>query len=115
MKDQVLSVEQMKVLGELGIDIFPDKDSLNWYSPDDLHCGITGYDICRAFTLQDVLELLPRWINSYALSIGINSFYICPFNVSYSYVDVSTSILHQENGKTLLDAAYKMLLWTIKK
>jgi len=117
MKDQVLSIEQMKVLGSLDIDISTKEEYLNWCrwnigtnkNGEILSLGVSGYGICRAFTFQDVINLLPRCIDDYSLIFDIDA---C--NISYLHYGISIDVLCQECGETILDTAYKMLVWVLK-
>lgn len=130
---KVLSLEQMNRLKELGVDVsnasvrvgqmvFYHGDS--WYGvdsynvhlleddDDDTSCFEEEY---KLFTLQDIIELLPK-------SILINSVkhWICvspnclltEFQVMYVDGDDSYAVMRQD--KSLLQAAYNMLIWVIE-
>ena len=154
MKNQVLSIEQMQRLKELGVDtskasmacLFQDGES-NIYDWDEVveECSEFGdcfqyfvkndegnhnkvymslldaeggnYDHsyredCAVFTLQDVIDLLPK-------SILINSVkhWICvspnclltEFQIMYVDGDYCHAVMKQD--KSLLQAAYNMLVW----
>ncbi len=101
---EVLSIEQMNKLKELGVDT----------SKASVRVG-TMYFKYRAFTLQDVIELLPK-------SIIINSVkhWFCvsqnclltEFQVMYFNGYDSYGVIKQ--NKSLLQAAYNMLIWVIE-
>lgn len=110
MNKQVLSIEQMQELIDLGIDT--SKASTYWYGTDEVEFVCSGTDmdkdcgdeICPTFTLQDILEMLPDTGKGYAnyphlfkASDGIN--WYC------SYGTVTCEIM----GETPLNAAFKML------
>jgi len=125
---QVLSIEQMKHLGDLGIDT--SNASMTWmlypYEEDkqpklSLREWNTFKEPFRiqhcipAFTLLDVLELLPKEIktstDTYWLTISIydcKEWYVC-----YSMSD-EFDYYKEFKSKSLLDAAYDMLCWCIE-
>jgi hypothetical protein len=121
---KVLSIEQMKHLGDLGIDT--SNASMTWmlypYEEDkqpqlSLREWNTFKEPFRiqhcipAFTLLDVLELLPKEIktgtNNYWLVMSHDSekWYIC-----YSEFDYYKEF----RSHSLIDAAYDMLCWCIE-
>ena len=123
MRKQVLDVEQMKHLQELGINT--DNASAVWINPDkhvDWDIDLlyerpmphtNEYDeFIPAYTLQDVLELLPGIIEhereKYILMIDV-------FNKAihyFRYTQVLTFIKFKEIP--MIDAAYEMLCWCIE-
>ena len=103
---KVLSIEQMTRLKELGVDVTPKEECLMYSSVGgDDYKLMYGQSVCeddiKAFTLQDVIELLPienidirrncheRWVISYKDEITFKS-------------------------EFMIDAAYKMLIWVIE-
>lgn len=124
MEEQVLSIEQMRELQELGIDTY--KASMCWYHyyvgmytkgweclPKDIEDyvmipKIDSADILEripTFTLQDILEMLPRTINY----DGSKRLRIVPPN-EIEYTNYSLEG-HFTYGESLLDAAFNMLKW----
>ena len=128
MENQVLSIEQMNQLKELGIDT--SKASMCYiskYTSCDFDDGDEIVVVCNdfnkrlynefgpAFTLQDIIELLPK-------SILINSVkhWICvspnclltEFQIMYVDGDDSYAVMKQD--KSLLQAAYNMLIWVVE-
>ena len=125
---KVLSFEQMQKLKELGIDtskasirvgrmIFTQSDP--WYGKEeydvylfdhednDTNCFVEKY---RAFTSQDIIELLPREVTDcadYQLLIDKQR---DSYSVSYENTD---SFLVSFCRVELLDCLYEMLLWVI--
>lgn len=141
MGKQVLSIEQMLHLQELGVDtskasmvlIYKDEEGneVEWEDINDfedgeifaelLHAETGDYDhsyrrCCGVFTLQDVLDLLPKEIE---IEIFIHKWF---FNIDYQRLDMTYSYT-AENGASwniksisikdvlLIDAAYEMLCW----
>lgn len=103
---KVLSIEQMTKLKELGVDVTPKEECLMYSSVGgDDYKLMCGQSVCdddvKAFTLQDVIELLPienidirrncheRWVISYKNEITFKS-------------------------EFMIDAAYQMLIWVIE-
>lgn len=135
---QVLSVEQMKHLQELGLDtsdasmvlIATDDDSctLDWQDAEKaikyhwhdvyfyLYDAETGSydhsyrDSCGVFTLQDILDKLPCFIGTHVLTLQkLASSGTCLYMEPYS-----RSILNLTESKELIDATYEMLCWCIE-
>nr|DAT85369.1 MAG TPA: hypothetical protein [Caudoviricetes sp.] len=131
---QVLSIEQMKHLQELGLDTsdasiywarvshgsrIDDKSKGVWFL--SLHkefqtCGFMSYEILPTYTLQDILDKLPKEIktstDTYWLGISIydcKEWYVC-----YSMSD-EFDYYEEFKSRQLIDAAYEMLCWCIEK
>ena len=131
---KVLSLEQMTKLKELGVDVsnasvrvgqmvfyhgdsYYGADSYNVHllkdDDDDTSCFEEEY---KSFTLQDIIELLPK-------SILINSvkhwIFVSPncllTEYQIMYVDGDDSYAVMKQDKSLLQAAYNMLIWVIEK
>ena len=124
---KVLSIEQMNKLEELGVDVSnANMCYISIYPYGDLSDGIVpvGKDFNKnfynefgdVFTLQDIIELLPK-------SIIINSVkhWFCvsqnclltEFQVMYFDGYDSYGVIKQ--NKSLLQAAYNMFLWVIEQ
>ena len=103
---KVLSIEQMSKLKELGVDVTPKAGCIMYSSVGgDDYKLMYGQSVCeddiKAFTLQNVIELLPienidirrncheRWVMSYKDEITFKS-------------------------EFMIDAAYLMLIWVIE-
>lgn len=134
MSKQVLSIEQMKHLKELGVDtskasmvlLYTDDEGeiIEWEDADEfpekfveLYDAETGnYDhsyrrCCGVFTLQDILDLLPKKIDEVDVLI-INP---CKNIWSVSYAEEDTGELYGGFIKEeLIDAAYEMLCWCVE-
>lgn len=124
MIKQVLSIEQMQHLQELGLEL---KDTMlywivykvgneknfvttkeNAMEVIDESCGMLP-----AYTLQDVLDALPESIKAGNTEYTISFYYIHgKWAVDYSS-DTSADIQSNE-CEYIIDAAYSRLLWCIK-
>lgn len=132
MSKQVLSIEQMQHMKELGVDT--SKASMYWVrlvrlpnvknkekevlidwfldlQKEHMHVGYDEYECFPTFTLQDVLDLLPKEIDkdsrNYQLEIYRNP---QRYYVSYYWLD---NLLISLNEVEFIDAAYEVLLWVI--
>lgn len=133
MKDQVLSIEQMKHLQELGVDT--SKAKMAWYATYEAEP--TWYNELRirdevfdknypsvpTFTLQDMLEMMPkkimiemsndfcRSVEAYFLDVSLN---ICNDKRQCGYIHFSKRenyICHKYENTDLLTCVYEMLCW----
>lgn len=99
---QVLSIEQMKHLKELGLDT---SDASMCMDAD------TNYDYYHGtYTLQDILNKLPCFIGNQVFTIHkLVDSYTC------LYIELYTrSFINITEGEELIDAAYDMLCWCIE-
>lgn len=120
MRNQTLSVEQMMHLKELGVDT--SKASMCWLhlnlldeewvlAVNDRHASGADVELIPAFTLQDIIEVLPKEIktstDTYWLTMSHDSeeWYIC-----YSMSD-EFDYYKEFKSDSLLEAAYNMLCW----
>jgi len=116
---KVLSIEQMAKLKELGVDVEPN--GLDFmYSPvvlDEyrlMYAESVCEDDMKAFNLQDVIELLPKRLES---SYGYIDLIIQPNMDSSVYVfsyEREDAIICWFFNENILDAAYQMLIWVIE-
>ena len=127
MTKQVLDVQQMQHMQELGLEL--KETMLYWVVYEAGHennfvttkenamevidesCGMLP-----AYTLQDVLDALPESIlkNDIQYWLSICRVSISIWMISYSDdVDLTTN-LHHEEYESLIDAAYSMLCWAIE-
>lgn len=115
---QVLSIEQMKHLKELGLDI-SDASMVFQRGSATRHewvLHVMGYaDVSLrekefAYTLQDILGKLPCFIGNEVLTIQkLADSYTC------LYIELYTrSFINITEGEELIDAAYDMLCWCIE-
>ena len=117
---KVLSIEQMNQLKELGIDVKPKGTCLMYTSDSsDNYYLKYGESTCEddvvAFGLQDIIELLPKYIiiNSvkHWFCVSQNCL-LTEFQVMYFDGYDSYGVIKQ--NKSLLQAAYNMLIWVIE-
>lgn len=124
---QVLSVEQMKHLQELGLDT--SDASMHWQYLPTADAIINGTDEIEeepclfvsqpnmkheypSYTLQDILDKLPPVIEKYYwLAIRVSA-HKGMWYVEYNGRGCTLSYFYSEN---LIDAAYGMLCWCIEK
>lgn len=132
MSKQVLDIQQMKHLQELGLDTsnasmywvrlvrLPNVKKkkkevlIDWFldlKKGYMHVGYDEYESLPTFTLQDILDLLPseiqkdgRWATLDILKHPQN-YIMCFWN--------GEPLFRCEN-KELIDAAYEMLCWCIE-
>ena len=124
MSKQVLDVQQMQHLQELGLELKPSlvhyykvvsEDNGKWYlslTIGDILDGSPRYRYIPAYTLQDVLDALPK-----SLEIGKSKYEISIYMIGgkwavdyYSETDADIQSLECEN---LIDAVYSRLCWAI--
>lgn len=118
MEEQVLTIEQMQELIELGVDISKasmcwwkgnrnTKDILAIYHPED----DVAFHIIPTFTLQDMLEMIPNYsICHYDTRIEDLDGYVITLKNGEAGLNFARNI-HTERDVKLLDAAYNMLKW----
>lgn len=139
---QVLSIEQMKHLKELGLDtsdasmvlIATDDDGCellwedaekaikhHWYNVhfNLYYVNTSSYDHslkeeCGVFTLQDIIGKLPRHINDFGTKnkLHIEPTFAGPWCISYQ-IGICEPFVFKLSGN-LLDSAYEMLCWCIE-
>lgn len=125
---QILDIQQMQHLQELGMELdydtlcryvkFEDTDWLLKPSSDLNIIGISCKYI-SAYTLQDVLDALPKeikyageccWLCFEAADERIGYYNEdCNFNREYVYYDVK-----ETSESNIIDSAYRLLCWAIE-
>lgn len=127
MKEQVLSIEQMQRLKELGIDTSKAKMAWyaiyetepNWYNELNIRDDIfdKNYPSVPTFTLQDILEMMPRTIywneDTYHFEMlkGESGYTICYGLINDNNDLMYCMIIHESN---VIDCAYETLCWCAK-
>ena len=117
MKDQVLSIEKMQKLKELGVDA--SKASMAWYQDYDdlLDRSYSLYELTNftkklynipTFTYNDAINILPHYIynkdmNKYYLFIDKK--YIC-----YEHIKLNPVYIYKVVSNNL-NNVYNMLIW----
>lgn len=118
---QVLSVEQMKHLQELGLDTSDGSMCFEWNESDSDNMVVTSpdadtnYDYYHeTYTLQDILDKLPRYINVFCITykLCVEPLFAGPWAISYQK-SISEPFIVKVSGN-LLESAYEMLCWCIE-
>lgn len=133
MSKQVLSIEQMQHLKELGVDtskatmcwmrvIRPETSHdkkrtviLDWFlslSKETIHTGLDIVEEFPAFTLQDILDLLPYEVEKFGKT-HVLEFDKTDERYRVYYIN-SGRIIVLSSKVNLIDAAYEMLCWVIE-
>lgn len=114
---QVLSIDQMKHLKELGLDTSDASMCFEWNESDSDNMVVTSMDADTnydyyhgTYTLQDILNKLPCFIGNQVFTIHkLVDSYTC------LYIELYTrSFINITEGEELIDAAYDMLCWCIE-
>lgn len=114
---QVLSIEQMKHLKELGLDTSDASMCFEWNESDSDNMVVTSMDADTnydyyygTYTLQDILNKLPCFIGNQVFTIHkLADIYTC------LYIELYTrSFINITEGEELIDAVYDMLCWCIE-
>ena len=126
MENQVLTIEQMLELEALSIDT--SIASMFWYidgrfkqlipcsNQDTIGDWTEQYGencIIPAFTLQDILDMLPKNIMCSNKQLKTCNYKLCTFDnkVMYTFNSFDQRWLKCTHGKNLLEAAFNMLKW----
>lgn len=118
---QVLDVQQMQYLQELGLDT--SNASMYWLSYNGVSVAIpinfhlptsdNDYVICNAYTLQDVLDALPK-----SLEIGKSKYEISIYMIggkwAVDYYSETDADIQSEEYESLIDAVYSRLCWCVE-
>ena len=126
MNKQCLDVQQMQHLQELGLDT--SNASMYWisyngisaYVPSNFHLPTSDNDyvICDAYTLQDMLSILPTEIRAnrrFWLRIDFSDECIYYYCDDFNLVEHREKVFGYDGIDGLIDAAYEMLCWCIEK
>jgi len=133
MKNQVLSIEQMQKLKELGIDTSEASMAVyNIYAGEQkeydilaangafaekqehdrfgygIH-NVVSFDKKPVFTLQDIVELLPTTIHTDGGFFYLTIMRTCIFY--YFVYEDGKRILNKEFDDDIIQSAYEMLIW----
>ena len=127
MAKQTLSIEQMQHLQELGLDT--SNASMCWiktpngrdltFNDEWVNFEESILDPVLAYTLQDVLDALPKYyhianIGWTKLSIRVHT--TKEWEIGYVYTDELSKYAYGGRilGKELIDAAYELFCWCVE-
>ena len=119
IEEQVLSIEQMKHLQELGVDTSDASmcwvADNEWESEEDWHVTIPNnflmpYNTIPTYTIGDLIEKLPKHIDGSCLLIEF-----CASDLGYGDWDCGElygiNAQQKFNDKSLKEALYDLLCW----
>lgn len=125
---QVLSIDQMKHLQELGLDT--SDASMCWCSfigniDEEWELEIyedvinqkrdsSFWEIVPTYTLQDILDKLPHYLNPFPSKQILFAWMIERDTIAYRNVESVDDCLKHFTDNSLIDAAYEMLCWCIE-
>lgn len=132
MSKQCLDVQQMQHLQELGLEM--KETMLYWARCVDNNpraathygkwvlikgnnaqtVGLMHWEFIPAYTLQDVLDALPDFIDEYCLIIDMSFGVIRYDNLKRKDSPILKETYFNDEDKYLIDAAYSMLCWAIE-
>ena len=118
IEEQVLSIEQMKRLQELGVDT--SDASMCWVAGEDTFTGEEEWNLCipnhfllpyniPTYTTGDLIEKLPKTIGIYHLMIDWNL-----MQIEYTNWSWQESVFREcfiLNDKPLINTLYDCLCW----
>ena len=118
IEEQVLSIEQMKHLQELGVDT--SDASMCWVAGEDTFTGEEEWNLCipnhfilpyniPTYTTGDLIEKLPKTIGIYHLMIDWNL-----MQIEYTNWSWQESVFREcftLNDKPLINTLYDCLCW----
>ena len=123
MSKQRLDVQQIQHLQELGMKLdyntlfkyvkFEDSDWLLKPSSDLNIIGISCKYI-PAYTLQDVLDALPDFIDEYSLIIEMAFGIVRYDSLKWEDTPILKETYFNDEDKYLIDAVYEMLVWCVE-
>lgn len=118
---QVLSIEQMKHLQELGLDTSDASMCVEWRESDESKKVVTSLDADtyydyyhESYTLQDILDKLPHYLNPFPSKQILFAWMIERDTIAYRNVEDIDDCLKHFTDDLLIDAAYEMLCWCIE-
>lgn len=129
MKKQVLSIDQMKNLQSLGLDVsdasmywvrrshgsnIRDESKGKWFlslQKEFITCGFTSYEVLPTFALQDILNKLPRYLNPLPSKQIKFAWMIERDAIAYRNVEDVYDCFKHFIDDSLIGAVYQMLCW----
>ncbi len=118
MENQVLTIEQMIRLKELGVDVKPKGNCLMYTSDSSDNYYLkygesTCEDDIKAFSLQDVIESLTDEVEEVIVSVNNEDYYIKCWEYKH-YEENELKKIHFVDIKQILNACYEMIIWVIE-
>lgn len=125
MSKQVLDVQQMQHLQELGMDTrnasmcwIKDTEGNQHLSVHDEYCYEASFmNPIPAYTLQDVLDALPKRIcDKGTFYLGCYDIMIDEHEICYAKwcgAEIESTYVEMDIKDNLIDAAYELLVWAI--
>ena len=126
MTKQVLDVHQMQHLQELGLELKETmlywvnihKEKRDWFMSNNSVSKIYADECLPAYTLQDVLDALPKEIMyenkrcwaSIDLEDGFIGYYYENYSLYYKWAYFEAVM----KDESIIDAAYELLVWCIE-
>ena len=112
---KVLSIKQMIRLKELGVDVKPTGECLMYTSDSSDNYYLkygesTCEDDIKAFSLQDITELLTDDVQKAIVFINNEEYFVKCYEIKYDEENVF-KIIYFDNIKQLLNACCEMLIW----
>ena len=108
LEDQVLSIEQVRELQELGFDVIKHSslksNGKQIIVKDDFYIG--GAPLFPTMSIGDIIDILPTHIGKYVLNINKRD---------VSYYDSKTSILFYAYRYRFINSLFDCLVWCIKQ
>lgn len=129
---QVLSIKQMKYLQDIGLDTsdasmywvrrshgsrIDDESKGEWFlslQKEFMVCGFISYEILPTYTLQDILDKLPHYLNPFPSKKILFAWMIERDTIAYRNVESVDDCLKHFTDNSLIDAAYEMLCWCVE-
>lgn len=118
---QVLSIEQMKHLQDIGLDTSDASMCIEWKESDENNKVVnsldadTNYDYYYpTYTLQDILDKLPYYLNPFPSKQILFAWMIERDTIAYRNVESADDCLKHFTDNSLIDAAYEMLCWCVE-
>lgn len=123
MSKQCLDVQQMQHLQKLEMKLdyntlfkYVKFEGSDWLLKPSSDLDIIGIS-CKyipAYTLQDVLDALPDFIDEYSLIIDIAFGVIRYDNLKWKDSPILKETYFNDEDKYLIDAAYELLVWCVE-
>lgn len=118
IEDQVLSIEQIKELRELGFDVNKHSslksNGKQIITKDDFYIG--GAPLFPTLTIGDIMDILPKVINSHGIEYGRNAdyglslIYLNKYYIRYIGIHISLALIIFESYN-LIDVLFEALKW----